>query len=307
MANTIVKETLHPDNDNNIDIYPKTSYDQVEGVPDLTQYEKKSELENDIEELGFSKAINLENGTGAGSLVQTNVVSSSGTPYTNSANGSGAIALGKNCWSGGNTAFTIGQKNKTGNISGTGDSNSGKGGFTHGYNNINEGHYTEVGGSDNTVEWGGADTIVNGRNNRIICSNHSAVFGDTNRVEGTYNPNNGANDNIVGGKNNNVGSSGNIVGGVGNIAHGNNNSLIIGSYNNINTNFSGDRIVGGHYNNPVANALMEIGNGTSLNNRKNAFEVLQNGTIRIPNFDSNGNRIGMATLKVVNGVLSVIV
>lgn len=233
----------------------------------------------------------LENGTGTGSLVQTNVVSSSGTPYTNRANGSAAIAFGKNCWSGGNTAFTIGQQNKTGNSSGTGNSDSGKGGFTHGYNNINEGHYTEVGGSGNIVEGAGADTIVNGRNNRIIYSNHSAVFGDTNKVDGYYNPNNGANDNIVGGKNNNVGSSGNIVGGESNTANGNNNSLIIGSHNNINTNFSGDRIVGGHYNKSVANALMEIGNGTSPDDRKNAFEVLQDGRAKVQSGPVEGDDV----------------
>lgn len=235
--------------------------------------------------------LNIQNGTGTGSLVQTNVVSSSGTPYTNRATGSGAIALGKNCWSGGNTAFTIGQQNKTGNNSGTGDSNSGKGGFTHGYNNINEGHYTEVGGSGNFVEGAGADTIVNGRNNHIIKSNHSAVFGDTNRVDSTYNPNNGADDNIVGGKNNNVGSSGNIVGGESNTAHGNNNSLIIGSHNSINTNSSGDRIVGGHYNKPVANGLMEIGNGTSNTDRKNAFVVLEDGRAKVQTAPKDANDV----------------
>ena len=234
--------------------------------------------------------MNIENGTGAGSLVQTNVVSSSGEHYTNRANGSAAIAFGKNCWSGGNTSFTIGQQNKTGNYSG-GDSDSGKGGFTHGYNNINEGHYTEVGGSGNIVYGAGADTIVNGRNNHIICSSHSAVFGDSNKVDGTYNPNNNANDNIVGGKNNKIGSSGNIVGGVGNTANGNNNSLIIGSHNHINTNFSGDRIVGGHYNNPVANALMEIGNGTSENDRKNAFEVLKDGRAKVQTAPTENNDV----------------
>lgn len=238
----------------------------------------------------LSTATNLENGTGAGSLVQTNVVSSSGTPYTNRANGSGAIAFGKNCWSGGNTAFTIGQENKTGNYSG-GDSNSGKGGFTHGYNNINEGHYTEVGGSGNIVEGAGADTIVNGRNNHIIKSSHSAVFGSTNKVDGNYNPNNGANDNIVGGKNNNVGSSGNIVGGESNTANGNNNSLIVGSHNNINTNSSGDRIVGGHYNKSVANALMEIGNGTSSDDRKNAFVVLEDGRAKVQSAPTENNDV----------------
>ena len=65
--------------------------------------------------------------------------------------------------------------------------------------------------------------------------------------------------------------------------------------------------VGGKYNADNINALHIVGNGNSENDRKNAFEVLENGTIRIPNFDSNGNRIGMATLKVVNGVLTVIV
>lgn len=233
--------------------------------------------------------LNIQNGTGAGSLVQTNVVSSSGTPYTNRANGNGAIAFGKNCVSTGNTAFTIGQKNRTG--SDTGGDYSGNGGFTHGYNNINEGHYTEVGGSGNVVEGDSADTIVNGRNNHIINSSHSAVFGDTNKVNGTYNPNNGANDNIVGGKNNTVGSSGNIVGGESNTANGNNNSLIIGSHNSINTNYSGDKIVGGHYNNPVVNALMEIGNGTSDRDRKNAFVVLEDGRAKVQTAPKDANDV----------------
>lgn len=65
--------------------------------------------------------------------------------------------------------------------------------------------------------------------------------------------------------------------------------------------------VGGQYNADNLNALFIIGNGNSDTDRKNSFEVLYNGTIRIPNFDSNNNRIGMATLKVVNGVLTVIV
>ena len=260
-------------------IVPKSSINAYKSAAGWSTYADKIVYEVDSSDLD-TVVINLENGTGTGSLVQTNVVSSSGEHYTNRANGSAAIAFGKNCWSGGNTSFTIGQQNKTGNYSG-GDSDSGKGGFTHGYNNINEGHYTEVGGSGNIVHGAGADTIVNGRNNHIICSSHSAVFGDSNKIDGTYNPNNSANDNIVGGKNNNIGSSGNIVGGVDNTANGNNNSLIIGSHNNINTNFSGDRIVGGHYNNPVANALMEIGNGTSVNDRKNAFEVLSDGRAKV--------------------------
>lgn len=287
-------------------IVPKSAINAYKSAAGWSTYADKIVYEVDSSDLNAA-VINLENGEGTGSLVQTNVVSSSGTPYTNIAKGSGAIAFGKNCWSGGNTAFTIGQENKTGNYSG-GDINSGKGGFTHGYNNINEGHYTEVGGSGNIVEGDGADTIVNGRNNHIIKSNHSAVFGDTNRVDSTYNPNNGADDNIVGGKNNNVGSSGNIVGGESNTANGNNNSLIIGSHNSINTNSSGDRIVGGHYNKPVANGLMEIGNGTSNTDRKNAFVVLKDGRAKVQSapVDDNDvlrlNELSVLTQEQVNSL-----
>lgn len=64
MANVIVKEILHPDNDNNIDIYPKTSYDQVVNPPDLSIYQEKNTLEQDIESLGFNKVVGnpVENG-----------------------------------------------------------------------------------------------------------------------------------------------------------------------------------------------------------------------------------------------------
>lgn len=65
--------------------------------------------------------------------------------------------------------------------------------------------------------------------------------------------------------------------------------------------------VEGKYNADNPNALHIVGNGDSDTDRKNAFEVLDNGTVRIPNFNSNGSRIGMATLKVVDGKLTVIV
>ena len=51
MANVIVKETLHPDNDNNIDIYPKTSYDQVEGAPDAVTANPTEEGTTDLTKL----------------------------------------------------------------------------------------------------------------------------------------------------------------------------------------------------------------------------------------------------------------
>ena len=109
MANEIVKETLHPDNNDNIDIYPKTSYDQVEGRP------------------------NLENGTGTGSLKQL-TKSSSGVPYQNEASGSGAVAFGKNTKALGNADFVIGQDN-TDNSSGS---------FVGGSNCKNTGNYAFV-------------------------------------------------------------------------------------------------------------------------------------------------------------------
>ena len=63
--------------------------------------------------------------------------------------------------------------------------------------------------------------------------------------------------------------------------------------------------VSGTYNHYNINALYQVGNGTSDNDRKNAFEVLKDGTICVPNFDSNGNRIGMVALKVINGELKI--
>ena len=148
MANEIVKETLHPDNNDNIDIYPKTSYDQVEGRPDL------------------------ENGTGTGSLVQK-TVSSSGVPYVNEASGSGAVAMGKKVKSKGNTTFVIGQENEA--IAGT------SGSFTSGYLNVNRGNYNIIGGENNANNnsW----NLVIGKDN--VVSNGG--FGIVSGLENTYN------------------------------------------------------------------------------------------------------------------------
>lgn len=61
---------------------------------------------------------NIGNGTGQGSLRQTNVKSSSGTTYNNIASGPANIAFGKNTQALGNTDFVIGQNN-TANASGS--------------------------------------------------------------------------------------------------------------------------------------------------------------------------------------------
>lgn len=87
---------------------------------------------------------NLKNGGGQGSLIQTNVKSSSGTPYTNIASGPASIALGKNTQALGNTDFVIGQSNE--------DNSSGS--FVGGLNCLNTGDYSYVFGKYllNTVE-----------------------------------------------------------------------------------------------------------------------------------------------------------
>lgn len=62
----------------------------------------------------------------------------------------------------------------------------------------------------------------------------------------------------------------------------------------------------GKYNKVDSNVLFSIGDGTSDNARSNAFEIYADGTLGIPNFDSNGNKIGMKKIKCINGVLTVI-
>lgn len=90
MANEIVKKILHPDNNDNIDIYPKTSYDQVEGAPDLTQYQKKSELESDIEALGFNKVVGNPSEIGSTDLTKLKV---GNTIYNIPSGGGGGLKL----------------------------------------------------------------------------------------------------------------------------------------------------------------------------------------------------------------------
>ena len=77
--------------------------------------------------------LNIENGTGTGSLKQL-TKSSSGVPYQNEASGSGSVALGKNTKAQGNTDFVIGQNN-TDNSSGS---------FVGGSNCENTGNYAFV-------------------------------------------------------------------------------------------------------------------------------------------------------------------
>lgn len=87
-----------------------------------------------IDLVGETPLLSIKNGSEQGSLIQTNVKSSSGTPYNNIASGPASIALGKNTKAQGNTDFVIGQNN-TDNSSGS---------FVGGSNCENTGNYAFV-------------------------------------------------------------------------------------------------------------------------------------------------------------------
>lgn len=186
---------------------------------------------------------NLENGTGTGSLVQK-TVSSSGTPYANEAIGSGAVGLGKKIKSNGNATFVTGQENEA--IAGTSAS------FTSGYLNVNRGSYNITDGENNANNnsW----NLVIGKNNAVSDGRFGIISGLDNVYTGkgsTYNTSVSMLGNNLYVQNENQPSDG---------------ALLIGRYNRV-------------QNNP--GRLFIVGNGTSPNDRKNAFEVLKDGRAKI--------------------------
>lgn len=213
-----------------------------------------------------SLSSNISNGTGVGSLVQK-TVSSSGTPYANEASGSGAVAMGKKVKSKGNATFVIGQENEA--IAGTSAS------FTSGRLNINRGGYNITGGENNANNnsW----NLVIGKNNAV----DNGRFGIVSGLDNVYTGPGGTDNTAVSILGKNLYAQ---------YYQPSDGALLIGRYNDVEG---------------TSGRLFVIGNGTSKDGRKNAFEVLENGRIRVPNFDSNGNRIGMVTLKVVNGSLQI--
>ena len=191
----------------------------------------------------LSTATNLENGTGTGSLVQK-TVSSSGTPYDNESSGSGAVALGKKVKSNGNTTFVIGQENEA--ITGTSAS------FTSGRLNVNRGSYNITGGenSANNNSW-----------NLVIAKNSAVSDGRFGIVSGL--------DNVYTGPGSTYNTAVSMLG-KNLYVQGENqpsdSALLIGQYNKV-------------QNNP--GRLFIVGNGTSNDDRKNAFEVLEDGRAKV--------------------------
>ena len=213
-----------------------------------------------------SLSSNIKNGTGVGSLVQK-TVSSSGTPYANEASGSGAVAMGKKVKSKGNATFVIGQENEA--IAGTSAS------FTSGRLNVNRGSYNITGGENNANNnsW----SLVIGKGNAVSDGRFGIVSGLDNLFTGPGSDENSA-----------VSMLGKNL--YAQYYMPSDGALLIGRYNEVQS---------------TQGRLFVIGNGTSKDDRKNAFEVLEDGRIRVPNFDASGNRIGMVTLKVVNGSLQI--
>lgn len=190
---------------------------------------------------GWNK-FNLKNGTGKGSLVQK-TVSSSGTPYPNEASGSGAVAMGKKVKSNGNATFVTGQENEA--IAGTSAS------FTSGRLNVNRGSYNITGGENNANNnsW----NLVIGKNNAVSDGRFGIVSGLDNVYTGPGSDKNTAVSIL--GKNLYVQGYQTSDG-----------ALLIGQYNRV-------------QNNP--GRLFIVGNGTSPDDRKNAFEVLFDGRAKI--------------------------
>ena len=187
--------------------------------------------------------LNIENGTGTGSLVQK-TVSSSGVPYVNEASGSGAVAMGKKVKSKGNTTFVIGQENEA--IAGT------SGSFTSGYLNVNRGNYNIIGGENNANNnsW----NLVIGKDN--VVSNGG--FGIVSGFQNTYNG-------PVAAENSSVSMLGNNLW-VQYENHPSYGALLIGQYNKVENN---------------SGRLFIAGNGTSPYDRRNAFEVLKDGRAKV--------------------------
>lgn len=122
-----------------------------------------------------------------------------------------------------------------------------------GYNNNVAGHYDAVFGLKNVVN---ADYSLTGGQNNIVSGGSHLVAGSGNKVSGQFN--------IASGQDNkNLGWNGAVIG----------RELIVGEGHTAQT-------VLGQYNDNKSNTVLEIGWGSS-DNRKNVFEVLQDGRAKV--------------------------
>ncbi len=132
-------------------------------------------------------------------------------------------------------------------------------------------HNSQIGGSQN-INTNAKNTVMNGEHNTNIGENSIiGGYANTNNqprsIEVGFNNTNNSSDSIVGGYGSFNSTQGGITGGIGT------------------RNFTIHGIVAGQYNKDKGangdDLLMALGNGTSSNNRSNAFEVLEDGRAKV--------------------------
>lgn len=336
----IKKDVLHPDGQQGVDIYPKTSIDQVEQLEEILQ---RISQKSGVGIVSITK-------TGTDGLVDTYTIlftDGSITTYTvtnggvSSVNGKmGEVELNAEDGEG---TYSIKNKEELSRINQT----YGRANAAFGHKNKTYQRDTFTFGGNNKVgltfeEW--LEQNPNGNQEQYEAS-YSFAFaqGETNRVEGRDSAAFGASNTILSmqsfalgqlnyidkdsDKSTTIGEVNNLqkskrakVIGSNNTANNIEDCSIIGRNNSMGTtnnptsdsvligynlkNYYHNKIVLGHHNDNKPDTLIEFGNGNSGED-SNAFEVLINGEIRIPNFDSMGVKKGMIRIKCVNGELKI--
>ena len=149
----------------------------------------------------------------------------------------------------GKHAFAMGENNQVGGLDA----------FVGGYNNRARGNYGFVAGTNNIVEEGIENATVFGASNIVRGGGGCFVNGANNQVIGVYGTAFGAHNVVYGGST---------------FAAGEHLFAINKS-----------QAVFGAYNDPNTSALFVIGNGTSEDDRSNAFEVFADGIVQVNNKD----------------------
>lgn len=190
---------------------------------------------------------NLQNGEGTDSLVQKYSGEVDDTHYENTNTGKSAVVFGEANNNKGMRALMTGHLNK----------NIGQN-IVAGLKNNVAANNAIVGGQSNggigtTFDDKGIPTLPTRAQSSIISGSSNEVGSEDETIHHS----------IVGGGNNKVSASYSITGGYGN------------------KNNSKHSIIAGIYNDNKENTLIEIGNGTSDENRSNAFEVYKNGRAKV--------------------------
>ena len=168
-------------------------------------------------------------------------------------------------------------------VAGISNKSYGQSSAVFGKNNTNNSETSFIAGANNNISSGRYNTIL-GYTNKITeqdgltnsTTSYALVAGYNNTLESNTN-NTKADSSIVGGNSNKVTKSTGLTVGI----YNENNSqsgIVAGVYNKNNAHLS---IVAGQYNEGRTDTLLELGNGTSDTNRKNAFTVLKDGRAKI--------------------------